>query len=479
MKARFPVLLVLLVLLIWAFPALAASPGPVIPDTPEGRQISAFVAALAKPEPAALREFIQGHYAASALAQTPIEERIERFKGMAATVGEIQVERVLAAQGGRAEFVARAKQSGDVLTFTIDLDSENKIRGVRLEAEPGGGGPGGTREPSESPKASDAELAAAAREWLSGLAAKDEFSGVVLIARKGVPFFQQAYGLADRDRKIPNSMDTRFNVGSIGKAFTSSVIARLIREGRLAETDTIRKVLPDSKVPSADRITVRQLLDMTSGMGDIFGPEFAANPHRLRELSDYLTLFETKPLKFEPGKGREYSNAGYIVLGLMIEKLTGRKYRDVVGDWVFAPAGMTDSGLFAIDEPTPRRAVGYTRQSETRGHAEARAVKTVPASMPARRPNTDMSPGRGSSAGGSYSTAGDLLKFAAALQKGTLSLATNNGAGGNLGIAGGAPGCNAVLEADTERGFVIVVLVNEDPPLAERTGRRLREWIPR
>jgi CubicO group peptidase (beta-lactamase class C family) len=163
----------------------------------------------------------------------------------------------------------------------------------------------------------------------------------------------------------------------------------------------------------------------------------------------------------------------------MIEKLTGRKYRDVVADWVFAPAGMTDSGLFAIDESTPRRAVGYTRQSETRSHAEERAVKTMAASMPARRPNTDMSPGRGSSAGGSYSTAGDLLKFAAALQKGTLSLATKNGAGGNLGIAGGAPGCNAVLEADTDRGFVIVVLVNDDPPLAERTGRRLREGMPR
>ena len=478
MKARLPVLLLLLACAFAPLDALAASPGPVIPDTPEGRQISAFVAALAKPEPAALHEFIQGHYAASALAQTPIDERIERFKGMAATVGEIQVERVLAAQGGRAEFVARAKQSGDVLTFTIDLDSENKIRGVRVDAERGGG-PGGRREPAESPKASDAELETAAREWLSGLAGKDEFSGVVLIARKGVPFFQQAYGLADRDRKIPNSMDTRFNVGSIGKAFTSAVIARLIREGRLAETDTIRKVLPDSKIPSAERITVRQLLDMTSGMGDIFGPEFAANPHRLRELSDYLTLFETKPLKFEPGKGREYSNAGYIVLGLMIEKLTGRKYRDVVADWVFAPAGMTDSGLFAIDAPTPRRAIGYTRQSETRSHAQAQAAKTAAEAMPARQPNTEMSPGRGSSAGGSYSTAGDLLKFAAALQKGTLSLATNNGAGGNLGIAGGAPGCNAILEADTERGFVIVVLVNDDPPLAERTGRRLREWIPK
>ncbi|HEY6147285.1 MAG TPA: serine hydrolase domain-containing protein, partial [Thermoanaerobaculia bacterium] len=244
-------------------------------------------------------------------------------------------------------------------------------------------------------------------------------------------------------------------------------------------TDTIRKVLPEARIPSADRITVRQLLDMTSGLGDIFGPEFAANPHRLRELSDYLTLFETKPLKFEPGTGREYSNAGYIVLGLMVEKLTGRKYRDVVAEWVFAPAGMRDTGLFAIDEGTPRRAVGYTRRGETRSHEEARKTSGTAQPPAPRKPNTDMSPGRGSSAGGSYSTAGDLLKFANALAKGTIALATDNGAGGDLGIAGGAPGCNAILEADTEKGFTVVVLVNDDPPLAERTGRKLREWCAR
>ena len=467
--------------LICGLPALAApAPAPAIPDTPEGRQIGALLAALARPEPAALREFITAHYAASALEQTPVEARIERFKGMAATLGPLELVRVVAAESGRAELVARAKQSGDILTITLDLDAgaERKIRGIRVEADQGGGA-GQAREPAEAPKGSDAELAAAAGDWLAGLSGKDEFSGVVLIARKGVPFFQRAYGLADRERKVANTPETRFNVGSIGKAFTSAAIARLVREGRLAYADTIRKVLPDSKIPSADRITVRQLLDMTSGLGDIFGPEFAANPHRLRELSDYLTLFETKPLKFEPGAGREYSNAGYIVLGLMIEKITGRKYRDVVADSVFAPAGMTETGLFSIDEPTPRRAIGYTRRSESRSHEEAREKKGAAEASAPRRPNTDMSPGRGSSAGGSYSTAGDLLKFANALAQGTIALATDNGAGGNLGIAGGAPGCNAILEADTERGFTIVVLVNDDPPLAERTGRKLREWMPK
>ena len=458
--------------LITLFAAIAvsvwAAPAPAIPDTPEGRQIAALLAALEKPDPAALRDFIAGHYAASALEQTPVEGRVERFRGMTAQLGALELVRVVAAGDGRAEFVALSKKAGELLTITLDLDAgpDRKLRGIRVEAGRGAEDGGAPAAAAETPKASDAEVAAAAGEWLAGLAAKDEFSGVVLLARKGAPFFERAYGLADRERKIANTPETRFNVGSIGKAFTSATIAKLVREGRLAYTDTIRKVLPDSKIASADRITVRQLLDMSSGLGDIFGPEFAANPHRLRELSDYLTLFETKPLKFEPGARREYSNAGFIVLGLMIEKITGRKYRDVVADSVFAPAGMTDTGFLAIDEPAPRRAVGYTRRSE-QGPSP-------------RKPNTDMSPGRGSSAGGSYSTARDLLKFANALAKGTLSLATGDGGGGgNLGIAGGAPGCNAILEADTERGFTIVVLVNDDPPLAERTGRKLREWVPR
>jgi CubicO group peptidase (beta-lactamase class C family) len=479
---------ILAMVLLWATTATAAAPTVTIPDTPEGRQIKALLDALAKPEAAALKQFVEGHFAASALAQTPVETRVERIRGMADRMGPIELLRVPAARDGRAELVARARNSGDILTITLDLEpgGDKRIKGLSVEAEPGGAGGGGGRsgsnEPKEAPKGSDAEVAAAADQWLSQLSAKDEFSGVVLLARNGVPFFQHACGLADRARGVPNAVDTRFNVGSIGKAFTSATIAKLIREGRLADTDTIRKVLPGSKIPSADRITVRQLLDMSSGLGDTFGPEFAANPHRLRELSDYLTLFETKPLRFEPGAKREYSNAGYVVLGLMIEKLTGKKYRDAVQEAVFGPAGMSDTGFFQVDEATPRRAIGYTRHEEVRSHAEASKAPAAgaPGGKPELQPNTDLLPGRGSSAGGSFSTAADLLKFAGAFAKGTIDLARDGDAPrGQLAIAGGTAGCNAVLESEPEKGFTVIVLVNEDPPLAEKTGRKLRQWLNR
>src|SRR4029077_18041 len=158
-----------------------------------------------------------------------------------------------------------------------------------------------------------------------------------------------------------------------------------------------RKHLPDYPSPIADKVTIRQLIEHRSGMGDFFGPEYLATPpSKIRKLSDYLPLFVNKPLEFEPGTDQRYSNAGYIVLGLIIERESGRSYYDYVRDHIFKPAGMKDTDSYAIDEKVPNRAVALTKHESTE------------------------LPGRGSSAGGGYSTAGDLLRFAQALRSGKL-----------------------------------------------------------
>lgn len=448
-----------------------------IPDTLEGRHIRAFLAIFARPEPAALRDFVSAHYAPSALAQLPLEARVERLKGITADLGPLELVRGLSAGGGHAEFVARSPRKGETLTITLDLDTgggaAGGIRGVRVEA--GESGDDATpREAPEKAKASDAAVASAAAEFLAARAAKDEFSGVVLLARDGHPFFQQAYGSANRDLAVANTLDTKFNIASIGKVITSAAIARLIRDGKLPATDTIQKVLPETKLPSADRITVQELLEMRSGLGDIFGPEYEATPkNRLRSLADYLSLFEKKPLRFEPGAGREYSNAGYVVLGLLIEKISGQSYFDFVRERVLAPAGMTSTGWWAMDEVVAGRAVGYTRRGEA-----------GPAPDSAKRSNVYTLPARGSSAGGAYATAGDLLKLGRALSDGRLELAETAAAGsppgkrhGSDGFAGGSPGVNAILELDYDRGLQIVVLTNDDPPGAEDVSRKLAQWM--
>jgi len=288
------------------------------------------------------------------------------------------------------------------------------------------------------------------------------FSGVVLVAKDGETKLTHAWGLADVASKTPNTVDTKFNIGSINKMFTKTAIAQLAEEGKLSLDDTIRKHLPDYPSPAADKITIAQLIDHRSGLGDIFGERYdAAPPSRLRELSDFLPLFADKPLEFEPGKSQRYSNAGYIVLGLIIEKISGEKYRDYVQHYIFATSGMKESGFFAVDEPASNRATGYTLHGDDHELTE-------------RQPNTRSLPGRPSSAGGAFTTAADLLRFMNALQAAKLaSQKWTNWIFSSrfeplgppaLGIGGGAPGLNAALEMSD--GWTVIAMSNFDPPSA-------------
>lgn len=210
---------------------------------------------------------------------------------------------------------------------------------------------------------------------------------------------------------------------------------------------------------------MKQLLDMRSGIGDFFGKEFLNTPRdRIRSLKDYLPLFAGKPLLFEPGTAERYSNGGYVVLGLIIEKVTGRSYYDYVQETVFNPAGMTRSGWFGSDEIVPDRATGYT-------HGWNAAAED----SPELRSNVLTKPGIGSSAGGGYSTVDDLLNFVNALQTNRLQ----SSEGGAMGIAGGAPGTNGAVESGIPGGYTVIVLCNADPPQAEDAAMTLRQWLIR
>ena len=132
-------------------------------------------------------------------------------------------------------------------------------------------------------------------------AADDKFSGVVLLAKDGKPVLTRAYGFADAAQKVPNRVDTKFNLGSINKVFTQVAIGQLAAAGKLSLGDTVRKHLPGYPSPVADEITIQQLVEFRSGLGDFFGPEFmAAPPSKIRKLSDYLPLFVDLSQLFSP-----------------------------------------------------------------------------------------------------------------------------------------------------------------------------------
>jgi len=309
----------------------------------------------------------------------------------------------------------------------------------------------------------DAELLRRLAQSADSLAAIDEFSGVVLLVRNGVPVFQRAYGLADRESRRPNDPETAFNLGSINKVFTATAIRQLAAAGRIDLDSTLATYWP--AYPNRDvarRVTVRQLLQHRSGVGgDIFAAPAGGKRNDLRHNRDFLPLFVGEPLQFEPGTKSQYSNAGYVVLGLLVERLSGEDYYEYVRRHIYEPAGMSRTGHYAVDSLPSNTAIGYTRRSD----------EAAPSS-PVRR-NTALLPGRGSSAGGGYSTAADLARFLQALRAGKITAGPASG----IGVAGGAPGLNAVLEGDLPGGLDLIVLANLDPPAAERIAELVRSWL--
>ena len=290
---------------------------------------------------------------------------------------------------------------------------------------------------------------------IDSLARLNQFSGVVLVARNGVPQFERAYGMADREAGRPNDTATAFNLGSINKFFTQIAIRQLAAAGKLNLDSTLARAWPD--YPNRDvasRVTINQILQHRSGIG---GNIFAAPPGKtradVRTLNDYVQLFVNEPLQFEPGSEQRYSNAGYIVLGLLVERLSGEGYYDYVRRHIYEPAGMTRTAAWTVDSLPPNTAIGYTSDGMR---------------------NTTFLPGRGSSAGGGYSTSHDLLRLLNALRAAKIPAAPP---AGMVGIAGGAPGLNAAMEGDLDGGYDVIVLANLDPPAAERVARLIRRSL--
>ena len=235
--------------------------------------------------------------------------------------------------------------------------------------------------------------------------------------------------------------------------------------------DPIGKILPDyPNKDVASKVTVRHLLTHTGGTVDIFGPDFEKNRLTLRQHGDYLKLYGARGLTHEPGAELRYSNYGFVLLGALIEKVTGMSYYDYVRSRIFQPAGMASTDSLSEDDAVPNRSIGYTK-------GQGGWV-----------PNTNTLPWRGTAAGGGYSTAGDLLRFAQALESGkliskaSLTAATTpykedygygfgmagEGPLRSYGHSGGALGMNGDLRIYPQLGYVVICLSNLDPPAATR-----------
>ena len=186
----------------------------------------------------------------------------------------------------------------------------------------------------------EAELIAALGKRMQEEVAGDKFSGAVLVAKNGKPIFAQAYGLADREHNIPDTLTTRFSIGSMNKMFTGVAVLQLAQAGKLKLDDPLGKYLtnyPNKEL--AAKVTISELLTNTGGTGDIWGPDYDKHRLELRTLQDYINLYGNRPLRFEPGSRWEYSNYGFILLGAVIEKVSGESYYDYVREHIYVPQG--------------------------------------------------------------------------------------------------------------------------------------------
>ena len=399
---------IFLVLSCLAIPVLGAEANEVVdrvpfPDTEAGRTAAGWLKAFSSGDADVMNRFYLDHASDALLARSDENKRKNMYMSVYGQTGTITPKSILQEKPDRLSILVRSEKA-EWLEVDLRFEVESgKLAGIMFR-------PSGPPEdiPSGGPM-SESEAFDGIREKLRELTGSDDFSGTVLIAKEGEPVFAEAFGMASREFSVPNRVDTKFNLGSINKIFTKTAIAKLLSEGKLSLDDRIGDYLPDyPNREAAEKVTVRHLLDMTSGIGDFFGERYADTPKaQLRTLEDYLPLFGDEPLEFEPGTGNRYSNGGYLVLGLVVQKAAGEDYFDYVRRCIFEPAGMESTDSVHADAIVTNLAFGYTRSGPDNEEGELHQ-------------NIYSRPARGSSAGGGYSTVHDLLKFIIAIQSNTL-----------------------------------------------------------
>jgi CubicO group peptidase (beta-lactamase class C family) len=320
-----------------------------------------------------------------------------------------------------------------------------------------------------------AQDAARMEPFIQAAVEKNTFMGAILVARGDEVLLSKGYGEANLEWRLPNTPATKFRLGSLTKQFTAALILLLEERGKLATEDPIGKHMAD--VPAAwSAITLHHLLTHTSGIPNVTSlPEFAKFQAFPATVEQTIALVRDKPLDFAPGERMSYSNSGYLVLGHVIERITGQDYASFLKANILDPLGMMDTGLDSNATVMPRRASGYSPSPNGLVNAGF-AHMSVP-----------------HAAGAMYSTTEDLLRWnrglfggkilsAASLRKMTTPFKNNYALGvrvltlnGKTRIThgGGIQGFNTALAYDPDARITVVVLANVNGPTADNLALTL------
>ena len=491
---RAAVIPVVLLLLAPAATRAQSAPPPftdstAIPQTAAYKQAGKLVELLNKADADAFETWARTAFAASFLSAVPMDQHRAAFTEFRDECGPVEI------HGARSYDPPRPETTAVLIVWStwletwraivLEVDADGKVASLEYDR---------ARAPSDVPKAevlSDAQVAEQLGGFVDRMAARDAFSGTVLLAKDGKVLLTKAVGIANRDFDVPVTLDTKFNLGSMNKMFTAVACMQLVEAGKLSLDDPISKYLGDDWLPKVDKskVKVRHLLTHTSGLGSYFTDEFDRSSRALyRTVDDWKPLVRDETLAFEPGTRWSYSNTGMLIAGAIVEKASGSDYYAYVRAHITGPAGMTNTDCYELDKANRKIAVGYDKEVGADG-----AVTW--------HNNIFLHVVRGGPGGGGYSTVEDLFRFAQALRAEKLVtrasldqmwraypeysdadyglgfVLARSPVGAIVGHSGGFNGISAVLSMYLDAGWTIAVMANLGGGAAEVVEGKARELI--
>jgi CubicO group peptidase (beta-lactamase class C family) len=457
----------------------------VFPSGKKGERIQALIDTVNANDPDRVRQFVQEHFTEKFRNFAPIDQHIDVFLGFFRETGGIDFHsiRTYVPERKRETIVIlkdRLLESWMALTVRFDEKNDFLINGASFNTAC-------TPSNVKESKITEKQLLQEVKDMMQRLTKADVFSGTLLIAKGDKVLLSFVGGEASKRFHVPNNMDTKFNLGSMNKMFTATSIMQLVEKDLLALDDPISKYVDESWLPKdvTSKITIHHLLTHTSGLGSYFNETYMKGSRDLfRNVDDFKPLVQGEKLAFEPGSRFRYSNTGMLLLGVVIESVTGESYFDYVRKNIYEPAGMKNSDSYEMDYPVENLAIGYSPERKSPYGWQNNLYKHVI---------------KGGPAGGGFSTVGDLHRFALAIQSGKLvskeslnklwkdHTGENYGYGFRLsegpygtvvGHSGGFDGINGSLAIFLDMGYIVAVLSNYDRG-ASPVARKIEDLLSR
>jgi CubicO group peptidase (beta-lactamase class C family) len=446
--------------------APAAVPAVTLPDTEPAKRLKEVLEVINAGDRAALVEYAKTGFAPNMMQ--PDDSILDFLHGQYQLSGGYEVRRILQSMPNQITALVQGRKKTDSwLRYVLGTEETppHRVNGIFTF------GASAALGEEEGGPVAEADLPARFTALVDRIAGEGNFSGSVCLARDGKVLVNKAWGEADRATHQKNTPATRFCIASVGKLFTGVAIAKLVELGKLAYDDPVAKHLSGWLPPGGEKVTIDDLLTHRSGLGDYLEGVLNDRSGRTYDgLEDYRRFAVEGSLLFEPGTAFRYSNTGYVLLGAIIEKVTGEPWDTWVRKNVLAPAGISNTTAKRAAGRDPGIAVGY--------HTEPDGSLIL---------SDTLQVGRGTPAGGGISTAEDLAKFAdafaagrlvskAAVQAMTMSRTDFPGTGKYYGYGvtiagtqsghrvygheGGFPGIGALVEVYEGRGYTLAVLSN-------------------